>query len=49
MAKPKLKEVVEKLEVLSDKDALALERKVVEETTGDHALDPAEQVPDADS
>jgi len=43
------KDIVEVLQRLSDEDARALERRAVEETTGDHALDPAEVVADADS
>lgn len=49
MAKSKPKDVVEELQSLPDEAARDLERKVVEETIGDHALDPAEVVTDADS
>jgi hypothetical protein len=50
MAKNKPREIIEELQFLSDEDARALEAKVIEETTGDHALDPAEVViDDADS
>jgi hypothetical protein len=50
MAKSKPKDIVEELQYLSDEDARALERTVIVETTGDHALDPAEEVADdADS
>jgi hypothetical protein len=54
MAKAKAKargprDIVDELQYLSDEDARALERTVLEETTGDHPLDPAEVVTDADS
>ena len=42
--------VVEELQLLTDEGARELERTVIVETTGDQALDPAEEVTgDADS